>query len=132
MRNALLFVALLAFVFVSCETDTTMDVGEKTSAEINETFDAGTVIKGEIINATFTMKNTGEHPLVIAEVKGGCTCTVADYPKKPIPPGESGEIFAQVNTDKTGTGKINKSIRIVANTEDPSMQVYVKANVKPN
>jgi hypothetical protein len=43
--------------------------------------------------------------------------------------GETGEIKAEVNTDKTGEGKISKSIRITANTVPGLTVVHVKANV---
>ena len=43
--------------------------------------------------------------------------------------GESAEIKAEVNTDKTGAGQISKSIRITANTVPNLTVVYVKANV---
>jgi len=85
--------------------------------------------KEKKIKAIFKVTNTGKSPLVLGEVKGSCTCTVADYPKKPIMAGESAEIKAEVNTDKTGAGKLSKSIRITANTVPNLTVVYVKANV---
>lgn len=99
---------------------------------IEEEFLAGEVIKGEMITAKFHIENTGEFPLVIGEVSGSCTCTVADYPEDPIMPGEKGEILAHVNTDKTGTGVINKSVRVVANTEPSVTTVWIRAKVNKN
>jgi hypothetical protein len=97
--------------------------------KVNSVYDAGTVNKGEKIKAVFKVTNTGKSPLILTEVKGSCTCTVADYPKKPIAAGESAEIKAEVNTDKTGDGPISKSIRIIANTEPNLTVVHVKAKV---
>lgn len=126
----LLIVSIIFIGFLSgCQSDNTVEVGKKTEMKVEPVFDAGTVNKGEKIKAVFKVKNTGKSPLVIADVKGSCTCTVADFPKKPILAGETGEIKAEVNTEKTGEGKISKSIRITANTVPNLTVVYVKANV---
>ncbi len=120
------------FLLASCGGNTDVSVGNKTTMSIEEEFLAGEVIKGEMITAKFHIENTGEFPLVIGEVSGSCTCTVADYPEDPIMPGEKGEILAHVNTDKTGTGVINKSVRVVANTEPSVTTVWIRAKVNKN
>ena len=125
-----LLIALLFTSLVSCSGSDTVEVGNKTTMEIDKVFDAGTVVKGEMITAKFKLENTGSYPLVIAEVKGSCSCTVAEYPEEPIAPGETAEIMAHVNTDKTGAGIINKSVRVVANTKPSITQLQVKASVR--
>lgn len=127
-KIAMLFVA--GYLFQACSGSGEVEVGQQTTIEVNKVFDAGEVIKGEVINAKFEITNTGSYPLVIAEVKGSCSCTVTDFPGDPLQPGESGEIMAHVNTDKTGTGAISKAVRIVANTTPSVNQVIVKATVK--
>ncbi|MFA7274385.1 MAG: DUF1573 domain-containing protein [Crocinitomicaceae bacterium] len=118
-----------AFFLGSCGGSDVVEVGNKTTMEIEPVFDAGKVMKGEKIDAEFNVKNTGDYPLVLAEVKGSCTCTVADKPKDPIMPGEEFKIRAYVDTDRTGTGAINKLITIVANTDPSISTVAVKAIV---
>ncbi len=128
--KGLFFLSVISFCFlIGCQSDNTVEIGKKTEMKVDPVFDAGSVNKGEKIKAVFKVKNTGKSPLVISEVKGSCTCTVADCPKKPILAGETGEIKAEVNTDKTGEGKISKSIRITANTVPGLTVVHVKANV---
>ncbi len=107
-----------------------VEVGNKTTITVNPVYEAGEVVKGEIITGTFTVKNTGKYPLVISEVKGSCTCTVAEKPEKPIAPGSEATIKAEVDTEKTSTGDISKSVRIVANTEPSVTEVVIKAKVK--
>lgn len=126
------FMLLTSLVLLSCSGNNKVVVGNKTTMEVEELFDAGNVMKGEMITAKFLVNNTGDYPLVIGEVKGSCSCTVASYPEEPIAPGETGEVLAHVNTEKTGTGVINKTIRIVANTDPSVTQVAVRANVSHN
>lgn len=115
----------------ACTTTETVEVGNKTSMVVEPVYDAGEVVKGEIISAKFVVKNTGNYPLVIAEVKGSCSCTVAERPEDPIQPGDEAVIKADVDTDRTSTGEITKSVRIVANTEPSVTEVAIKATVRP-
>lgn len=116
----------------SCSTDMDVTPGNRTTMEVDPVFDAGEVVKGEFITAKFKVTNTGDYPLLIADVKAGCTCTVAKKPEEPIAPGESGEIIAQVDTDKTGVGGISKSINIVSNADPSVISVKIKATVLKN
>ena len=113
----------------SCNSNDKIEVGNKTTMEITKEFKAGNIILGEEIEAVFKLKNTGDYPLIIAEVKGSCSCTVADYPEDPIAPGETEEITATVRTDNAAPGQLSKEVRVVANTE-PSLSVLnIRANV---
>lgn len=121
--------SLLVTLLASCGGGTDVSIGDKTTMEINDVFDAGDVVKGEMVTAEFTIKNTGDYPLVLGEVKGSCSCTVAEYPENPLAPGESAIISAHVDTDKVQAGLLNKSVRIVANTTPSVKEVVIKANV---
>jgi hypothetical protein len=97
---------------------------------IPETRDAGTVPKGQIIDATFVIKNTGGSDLIITDARPGCGCTVASFDKL-VKPGEEGKIVSHVDT-KTFSGPISKSILVVSNDPDrPQINLIVKAVVKP-
>ncbi len=118
----------LIFLVSSCKNDENL-VGQKTTLSINKVFDGGKVILGEKIDAVFTVKNTGDAPLVISAAQPSCGCTVVDKPEDPIMPGESFEIRSYVNTENAGIGTLRKSITIVANTEPSNTVVFVKALV---
>lgn len=124
-----LFFSLSLLMLSACGGNTDVSVGDKTTMEVNQVFDAGDVVKGEMVSAEFKIKNTGDYPLVIGEVKGSCSCTVADYPKEPIAPGESGVISAHVDTDKVEAGMMNKGVRIVSNTDPSITEVVIRANI---
>jgi hypothetical protein len=116
-------------VLLSCNADNKIDVGNKTTMEITKEFKAGNVILGEEIESVFKLKNTGDYPLIIAEVKGSCSCTVADYPEDPIAPGDTEEITATVRTDNAAPGQLSKEVRVVANTEPSLTVLSIRANV---
>lgn len=126
-----LFIAAAIFIVSSCGSDE-VTVGNKTTMEVNDTFHAGRILKGEKINAKFTVKNTGTYPLVIADVKVACSCTLASKPEEPIAPGESAVIEAVVDTEKTGAGAITKAVTIVSNTTPSTRDVLIKATVMNN
>ncbi|MDP4798390.1 MAG: DUF1573 domain-containing protein [Crocinitomicaceae bacterium] len=125
----IVFFSLSLVLLSACGGNTDVSVGDKTTMEINQVFDAGDVVKGEMVSAEFELKNTGEYPLVIGEVKGSCSCTVADYPHEPIAPGETGTVLAHVDTDKVEAGLMNKGVRIVCNTDPSITEVVIRANV---
>lgn len=128
MKKAIFF-SIPMMLLVACGGATDVSVGDKTTMEVNQVFDAGDVVKGEMVSAEFELKNTGDYPLVIGEVKGSCSCTVADYPREPIAPGETGVISAHVDTDKVEAGLMNKGVRIVCNTDPSITEVVIRANV---
>ena len=115
-----------------CVNNGNVEVGNKTTMHVNSVYDAGTVMKGELISATFKIKNTGSYPLVIADVKPSCSCTVVNKPDEPIKPGEEANIKAEVNTSNVSSGTLTKSVRIVANTEPSVTEVVIKAKIKSN
>jgi len=95
-----------------------------------ETRDAGTVAKGQMVEAVFTVKNTGGSDLVISDARPSCGCTVASFDKV-IKPGAEGKIQSSVDT-KSFSGPISKSVLVVSNDpERPQMNLFIKAMVKP-
>lgn len=77
----------------------------------------------------FTFTNTGDEPLIIESAKGSCGCTVPNYPKNPIAPGEKGEIEVVYSPGKQ-KGNQNKNVTIVANTEPKQTILRIKAEVE--
>jgi len=95
-----------------------------------ETKDAGTVAKGNVVEATFVVKNTGGADLLISDARPSCGCTVASFDRV-IKPGAEGKIHSSVDT-KSFSGPISKSIVVHSNDpERPQMNLFIKAMVKP-
>lgn len=85
------------------------------------TQDLGKAKEGQVIEITWRFKNTGNKPLVFAEVHPGCGCTVADKPEEPIAPGEEGAIKARFDTEGH-PGMNDKKVFVKANNKNKNDQ----------
>lgn len=91
--------------------------------------DFGMVSKGERVLAVFEVRNTGQAPLQITQVRPTCGCTVADFDRE-IPPGGTGKIRAEVDT-ASFSGPISKAVIVFSN--DPvnaQINLVIKADVR--
>lgn len=93
-------------------------------------YDFGTIKEGEIVEHTFSFKNTGKSPLVIVNAKGSCGCTVPKWPKEPIQPGGTGEFLVVFNSNGKPNLQ-NKQVTITTNTESGKEILRIKAMVTP-
>ena len=75
----------------------------------------------------FKFTNTGKEPLIIEKAKGSCGCTVPEWPKEPIAPGETATI--KVNYDEKRVGPYTKSITITSNARISPKVVKVKGKI---
>lgn len=90
------------------------------------------ITEGEVVTHHFFVKNTGNRPLIITNIKPSCSCLASYYTKKQINPGESGEIIVEFNT-KGKIGSQNESITITGNFEgDIHPQLSIIGEVVPN
>ena len=91
--------------------------------------DVGQVKKGEPIRQEFVIRNAGDAPLEITEVKPSCGCTVAEYDRL-VEPGASGRVELVVETDSFGGG-IAKTVTVFTNdTDNPKLSLVVKALIR--
>ena len=86
-----------------------------------ELHDFGQLVDGEKVSYSFKFSNSGDAPLIISNAKGSCGCTVPNWSRDPIAPGESGSIDVTFNSSGR-SGKQNKAITLTANT-NPSRKV---------
>ena len=90
----------------------------------------GRVKSGDPVLLKFKFRNAGKTVLYIIEVYGNCGCTVADYPKQPIMPGEEGFITVTFNT-KDHPGFNRKTITVTSNTSNGTRHLlYLTGEVK--
>jgi len=96
--------------------DKKVDPSSMTEIEIlDKVYDFGTIVQGEKASTVYRVKNVGKNPLKITKAKGSCGCTVPQWPKEAIAPGEIAEIKVVFNSARK-KGKQSKRITITANT----------------
>ena len=78
---------------------------------------------------TFKFTNTGDKLLVIHQAIASCGCTVPQYPKEPIQPGESGEIIVTYDGEGKFPGHFRKSITIRTNAKQEIVRLYVEGDM---
>lgn len=105
----------------------TANVAKMTFEEI--TFDFGEAKQGDIVTHVYKFKNTGKVPLLISDARSTCGCTIPEWSKEPIEPGQSSEINVKFNTAGKSE-KQEKPITITANTYPSETKVYLKGFVK--
>jgi hypothetical protein len=91
-------------------------------------FNFGTVIQGEKVIHNFVFKNNGDGNLIISNVKASCGCTVPKWTKKPIKPGQKGNIeikFDSANRD----GKQTKTAKVYSNTSPNITELVIRCEV---
>jgi hypothetical protein len=91
--------------------------------------DVGKVKKGEPIRQEFVIRNTGDAPLEITEVKPSCGCTVAEYDAV-IAPGGSGRVKVEIETDSFGGGLAKSVTVFTSDAANPRLDLVVKALIR--
>ena len=92
-------------------------------------YDFGMIEANAKVETEFIVKNVGEADLLISSATATCGCTVPDYPKQPLKPGESAPI--KVTFDPAGkSGMQSKTVTLTTNTENGKETFVIKANVK--
>jgi hypothetical protein len=76
----------------------------------NTTLDYGKIEKDSEPVRVVKFKNNGDEPLIIKNARSTCGCTVPNWPKDPILPGEVSEMTIRYATNRPG--KINKKVTI--------------------
>ncbi len=104
-----LFSLLVALVLISGISFAQVDAAEPAADgpimdfEVTE-IDYGVIDYNSDPYRSFKFTNSGNAPLQVTHAKGSCGCTIPEYPKEPIFPGESAEIKVRYDT-KRDTGK---------------------------
>lgn len=89
--------------------------------------EVGEIPQGKPKPIEFEFTNTGRTDIVITNVKPTCGCTVADYTKTPIKPGEKGKVTATYNA--ANKGAFTKTITVTTNAEEGPKSLSFKGTV---
>jgi hypothetical protein len=103
--------------------------GTTTISWDKETHDFGVVKQHTTNTYKFSFTNSGNQPLVISDAQGSCGCTVPEYPKEPVMPGEAAEITVNYSPG-TQMGPQQKTVTLTTNTQPNQHMLVIKANVE--
>lgn len=143
--NILLLTGIISIylVFTSCSHNSNNPTNQEPSSnEVNignkdklpiidfeeEEHDFGKIVQGEKVTYDFKFTNVGKSNLVISNAAASCGCTVADFPKEPIPPGKSGKITVEFNSEGK-SGYTEKTITVVTNCEPNTKILKIKVDI---
>lgn len=83
-------------------------------------FEFAPVVDGDTVVHDFTIENQGTVPLTITDIRTGCACAVADYPKF-ILPNDKDKITVTIDTTGYGGRDFSRDIMIATNEPMNSM-----------
>ena len=93
--------------------------------------DFGTISAEEPVKCVFTFSNTGDAPLIIHQAIATCGCTVPNYSKDPVKPGEKGQIEVTYNGRASGMGRFMKGITVRSNAKtNPVIRLSIEGEVE--
>lgn len=93
-----------------------------------DSHDFGKVKAGEKVTFDFKFVNTGKSPLIITEAHASCGCTVPEWPKEPIQPGQGGKIKVTFDSSNK-SGLMDKQVTVTANTNPAQNIVHLVGEV---
>lgn len=121
------YITILA-VIVSFIGFSSMQAGQGEFKFEKETHDFGKIPAGTPVSYNFKFSNTGSEPIIISNVVPTCGCSVAEFTKTPIKPGETGTI--KVTYNAAAKAPFTKSFTVQSNTKTPVKTLYIKGIVE--
>jgi len=104
--------------------------------DVVDSYDMGTVVKGERAVADLAVYNLGDGPLTVLGVATSCGCTTATLSPMVIPPGGEGRLHIEYDSaaHETDLGRIDRSVFVSSDDPDEDdlqirFTVFVQAGV---
>ncbi|MGI8951056.1 MAG: DUF1573 domain-containing protein [Chitinophagaceae bacterium] len=91
---------------------------------LDSNINLGSVAMGEKKTMQFHFRNTGNKPLYLYSVQPTCGCTIADYTKSAVMPGQQGIVTGVFNS-ANHSGEFRKVITVKGNTKNLSTSYLV-------
>ena len=90
--------------------------------------DFGLVVQGEKVSYTYKFTNTGGTDLIISNCSATCGCTIPDWTKTPVKPGEEGKVEVVFNSAGK-SGSQTKTVLVLSNTQPNTTELEFTAEV---
>jgi len=126
----LLCAVVLGFAFNASAQNNATAAQDQNKPEFKfneEKHDFGKVPQGTPVTTVFTFTNVGTDPLILADVKPTCGCTIADYTKTPVKKGQAGKITITYNA--AVAAPFSKTIVVTSNAKTPQKYLTIVGEV---
>ncbi len=117
--------SILIIFLISCTTSI-----KKNDGQINfaiPAHDFGKVKMNAPAKISFVFTNHGKSPVIIQKVESTCGCTVPEWPRKPLKPGNKGEIIVTYDTSRSGV--FSKTIFVSYNGKQSPAKLTIRGEV---
>ena len=110
--------------------DTPLDTNNIAKIMLEETdFNFGSVNEGDVVKHTFKLKNVGNQPLLITDIRTTCGCTVPTWNKSPIAANANDQVEVKFDTKGKANEQVKK-ITIIANTFPAETELILRGMVQ--
>jgi len=89
----------------------------------------GRIAQGAKVVKGFIYTNIGDEPLIISDASASCGCTVPEYSKEAVKPGEKGYIDVEYNSEGKPAKSFEQTVTIMANTPSGSQELKITGEV---
>ena len=118
-----------ATMSAAVNTQTVAITADDIEQGISDTLRFGEMRSGEIIAKTLRVENRCNHPIVLLRHTTTCGCIKINYDRKPIAPGQSGEIHFEFDS-RTLYGWQMKLMEFYFAEKGKPMKIYAEAEVE--
>lgn len=102
--------------------------GARLELECTE-YDFGTVERrGGDLKVTIRFRNAGTSPLVLTRIITSCSCLKAQFSKRPVAVGETGEIHFTYEPLKAAPGTFHKVVQVLSNSASGRELITLRGN----
>ena len=127
MKKILLICAVILAASWFTNTASAQD-NQKAEFKFNEEkHDFGKVPQGTPVTTVFEFTNVGTTPLIITDVRPTCGCTIADFTKTPVKPGDKGLI--KITYNAAFVAPFTKTIVVTSNASTPVKNLIIVGEV---
>lgn len=127
MRKLIVFMSMMFIAVLGVKAQDKPAVPQDSIVFASTVHDYGTIVQAADGSCQFTFKNKGKAPIVLNDVKASCGCTVPEWTRTPVAPGETGTIKVTYNTNNVGA--FTKSITVQSNAINNPVILIIRGTV---
>lgn len=129
MKNLFAIITMMFLAVLTIQAQDKPATPQDSIVFAGTTHDYGTIVQGSDGTCEFKFANKGKAPIVLNDVKASCGCTVPEWTRTPVAPGENGTIKVTYNTNNVGA--FTKSVTVNSNAKNSPLILIIKGTVTP-